>query len=73
MVDHHAAKGDRDLVDYLEGRPEVGVGRMIANIARRPRSPFKSWERRAWKEQFVVGAVVIGALAGWFAWFNLRR
>jgi hypothetical protein len=68
-----AAQEERGLADYFEARPECGFGCMLANLALEPRSPFKPRARRVARKGFVIIALTVVALLGWFAWFNLIR
>lgn len=61
----------RNLADYLDARPELGVGKMLANLALEPRDPLKPKARRPFRKGFVMAVFFLTALAGWFAWFNL--
>lgn len=63
----------RDIADYLEARPECGLGRMLANLALAPPDPFKSKARRRARKGFVIAVLTLLAFVAWFAWFNLIR
>ncbi|MGH9353655.1 MAG: hypothetical protein ACRD2G_16085 [Terriglobia bacterium] len=68
------AQGEtRDLAGYLDARGEVGLGRMLTNLALGPRNPFKPKERRRAKKGFVMTAIFLVAFIAWFAWFNVIR
>jgi hypothetical protein len=73
LKNEEAAQEERGLADYLEARPECGLGRMLANLALQPRHPFKPNARRVARKGFVFIALTVVALLGWFAWFNLIR
>ncbi|HEX5481677.1 MAG TPA: hypothetical protein VFZ08_03525 [Terriglobia bacterium] len=68
-----AAQQERGLADYLEARPECGLGRMLADLALAPPDPFKSKARRRARKGFVITVLTLVAFVAWFAWFNLIR
>ena len=67
------AQHERSLADYLEARPECGLGRMLANLALEPPDPFKPKAWRRAKKGFIIIVFTIAAFVAWFGWFNLLR
>ncbi len=61
------------LAEYLDTRPELGLRRMLANLALEPRDPFKPEGRRTFRKGFIMAAFFLTAFVAWFAWFNLVR
>lgn len=68
-----AAESRGNLAAYLQLRPELGLGRMMANLALELQDPFKPNVRRKARKGFVVTVLFTTALIAWFAWFNLVR
>jgi hypothetical protein len=58
------------LVDYLSGRPDVGLDKTLLNLALEPPNPFDPGGRRNFRKGFVLAMFVALGLAGTFVYFN---
>ena len=58
------------LEDYLRRRPDVGLDKLLFDLALDPASPFDPQGRRTLKKGFVLVVVVAVGLAGTFIYFN---
>ncbi len=58
------------LVHYLSRRPDLGLNKMLLNLALEPPSPFDPQGRRSLKKGFVLATVVALGLAATFIYFN---
>ena len=59
------------LMEYLEGRPDLGLGKAISVIALEPPNPFEPQAPRHPKKVFVLAVICLLALLGVFVHFNL--
>jgi hypothetical protein len=64
---------DLSFTDYLNTRPEIGLTRMLLNLALEPANPFKPDARRNFRKGFVLFTVFSAAFIAWFVWFNVIR
>ncbi len=64
---------DMTLRSYLNSRPEIGLGKVLANLALEPREPFKQEGRRSFRKGFVITLVFSAMFLAWFLWFNFIR
>lgn len=60
----------RALVQYLSWRPDLGLDKMLLNLALEPASPFDSQGRRTFRKGFVLVVLVALGLAATFVYFN---
>ena len=58
------------LTNYLRWRPDVGLDKLLLDLALDPASPFDPQGRRRLKKGFVLVVVVAVGLAGTFIYFN---
>ena len=58
------------LSDYLGRRRDLGLDRLLLDLALDPASPFDPQGRRTLKKGFVLVVVVAVGLAGTFIYFN---
>lgn len=58
------------LDDYLRRRPDLGLDKLLLNLALDPASPFDPNGRRRIKKGFVLVALVAAGLVGTFVYFN---
>ena len=58
------------LANYLTGRPDIGLDKLLLNLALDPASPFDAHGRRKLKEGFVLAVLVAAGLLGTFVYFN---
>ena len=58
------------LVSYLSGRPDLGLDKMLLNLALEPANPFDPKRKRKFKKGFVLVLLVALALAATFVYFN---
>jgi hypothetical protein len=59
------------LVEYLKGRPDLGLGKAISVIALEPPNPFEPQAPRRPRKAFVLVVLCLLALLGVFVHFNL--
>jgi hypothetical protein len=59
--------------DYLRTRSEIGLTRMLIDLALEPQDPFKPDARRNFRKGFVLATVFSTAFIAWFFWFNVIR
>jgi hypothetical protein len=59
------------LTDYLRRRPDVGLDKLLLDLALDPASPFDPQGQRRLKKGFVLIVLVVAGLAGTFVYFNL--
>ena len=59
------------LNQYLSRRPDLGLGKMLLNVALEPANPFNPRARRILKKGFVLVVLVVLSLAATFIYFNL--
>ena len=59
------------LAEYLSRRPDLGLGKMLLNVALEPANPFNPRARRILKKGFVLVVLVVLSLAATFIYFNL--
>lgn len=64
-VDVHAA-----LANYLRRRPDVGLDKLLLDLALDPASPFDPQGRRKLKKGFVLVMLVATGIAATFVYFN---
>lgn len=64
---------ERSLIRYLDARSEIGLTKMVADLALDPQDPFKPDARRTVRKGFVIAVLFSGAFAAWFLWFNVIR
>ena len=65
-----AAEVHAALANYLRHRPDVGLDKLLLDLALDPASPFDPQGRRTLKKGFVLVVVVAVGLAGTFIYFN---
>lgn len=58
------------LVEYLSRRPDLGLDKMLLNMALQPANPFDLLGRRNFRKGFVLVMLVALGLAATFAYFN---
>jgi hypothetical protein len=58
------------LVGYLSHRPDLGLDKMLLNLALEPANPFDPKRKRKFKKGFVLVLLVGLALAATFVYFN---
>ena len=61
------------LEDNLRRRPDLGLGKAVADGVLEPRNPFEPQARRRPQRWFVLLAMVGAALSGSFLYFNFWR
>ena len=59
--------------EHLRRRPEIGLGKAIANLFLEPRNPFHPRARRKFKKDFLFAAGLLVAAVGSFVYFNFVR
>jgi hypothetical protein len=65
-----AAEVHGALGNYLGRRPDVGLDKLLLDLALDPASPFDPQGRRRLKKGLVLVVVVAVGLAGTFIYFN---
>ena len=65
-----AAEVHAALANYLRHRPDVGLDKLLLDLALDPASPFDPQGRRRLKKGFVLVVVVAVGLAGTLIYFN---
>ena len=58
------------LRDYLRRRPDMGLDKLLLDLALDPASPFDPQGRRRLKKGLVLVVLVAVGLAGTFIYFN---
>ena len=58
------------LVQYLSRRPDLGLEKVLLNLALGPASPFDPQARRNFKKGFVLFLLIVSGLASTFVYFN---
>ena len=58
------------LRDYLRGQPDVGLDKLLLDLALDPASPFDPHGRRRLKKGFVLVMLVAMGVAATFVYFN---
>jgi len=58
------------LVQYLSRRPDLGLEKMLLNLALEPASPFDPQARRSFKKGFVLALLIALGLVATFFYFN---
>jgi len=58
------------LANYLRRRPDVGLEKLLLDLAFDPASPFDPQGRRRLKRGFVLVALVATGIAATFVYFN---
>ena len=58
------------LVSYLSGRLDLGLDKMLLNLALEPANPFDPKRKRKFRKDFVLVLLVALALAATFVYFN---
>ena len=58
------------LANYLIRRPDVGLHKLLLDLALNPASPFDPHGRRRLKKGFVLAVLVAAGLLGTFVYFN---
>ncbi len=78
-VQHNSARPEREetthevhhrLVSYLSGRPDLGLDKMLLNLALEPANPFDPKRKRKFRKGCVLVVLVALALAATFVYFN---
>ena len=65
-------QNSRKLIDrYFKSRPDIGIGKLLLDMALEARDPFKSWEPRKWKKGFVAAVLVVLLAVAWFVYWNI--
>ena len=68
---HEAAREvHQALVEYLSRRPDLGLEKMLLNLALEPASPFDPQARRNFKKGFVLFLLIVLGLASTFVYFT---
>ena len=71
MSDAVSTKSVYDVLrQYLRQRPDLGFAHAALDFVLEPLNPFDPEARRAPRPWFVVFALLVGALAGCFLYFN---
>ena len=68
--DEAAREIHQALVKYLSRRPDLGLEKMLLNLALEPASPFDPQARRNFKKGFVLAILIALGLAVTFFYFN---
>jgi hypothetical protein len=58
------------LVEYLSRRPDLGLDKMLLNLAREPAGPFDPKGRKNFRKGFVLLLLVATGLTATFVYFN---
>ena len=58
------------LQQNLRGRPDLGLGKAIADGILEPQNPFERGARRAPQKWFVLTSLTVAAALGCFLYFN---
>ena len=58
------------LTNYLRRRPDVGLGKLLLDLALDPASPFDPRGRRRLRKGFVLVMLVATGIAATFVYFN---
>jgi len=58
------------LVQYLSRRPDLGLEKMLLNLAFEPASPFDPQARKNFKKGFGLFLLIVSGLASTFVYFN---
>jgi len=67
-------QNSRKLIDrYFKSRPDIGIGKLLLDVALEARDPFKSWEPRKLKKGFVAAVLVVLLAVAWFGYWNILR
>ena len=65
-------QNSRKLIDrYFKSRPDIGIGKLLLDVALEARDPFKSWEPRKLKKGFLAAVLVLLLAAAWFGFWNI--
>ncbi len=59
------------IVRYFKSRPDIGIGKLLLDVALEARDPFKSWEPRKLKKGFLAAVLVLLLAAAWFGFWNI--
>ena len=59
------------LIEYLNGRPDLGLGKAVSALALEPPNPFEPQAPRHPRKAFVLAVLFLLALLGVFVHFNL--
>jgi hypothetical protein len=59
------------LVRYLSSRPDMGLSKILLNLALEPANPFDPKRKRKFKKGFVLVVLVGLALVATFVYFNI--
>jgi hypothetical protein len=68
--DEAAREVHQALVQYLSRRPDLGLDKMLLNLALEPASPFDPQARRNFKKGFVLAILIVLGLAATFFYFD---
>jgi len=68
--DEAACEVHQALVQYLSRRPDLGLEKMLLNLALEPASPFDPQARRNFKKGFVLVLLIALGLAATFFYLN---
>ena len=68
--DEPLRKVHQALVLYLSRRPDLGLEKMLLNLALEPASPFDPQARRNFKKGFVLALLIALGLVATFFYFN---
>ena len=60
----------RTLVQYLSRRSDLGLDKMLLNLALEPASPFDPKGRRNFRKGFVLFLLVVTGLTATFVYFD---
>jgi hypothetical protein len=69
----HVPDSRKLFVEHFKSRPDIGFLKMLLNVALQARDPFKPWEPRKWKKEFVAVALVVLLTAVWLGYWNMRH
>ena len=61
------------FASYLRQRPDIGLGKAIANRILEPANPFDSGAQRQPKAAVLIATAALLLTAGCFLYFNLLR
>ena len=59
------------IATYFKSRPDIGVRKLLLDVALEARDPFKSWEPRKLKKGFLAAVLVVLLAAAWFGYWNI--
>ncbi len=57
--------------EHFKLRSDIGFGNFLIDIALEVRNPFKPWEPRRWKKEFLAALLVFSLAAAWIFYWNV--